>query len=68
MITKWIVESFFFFFCSGEGDCEILLGKEESKKTNSRIRESGSARKKKKVWRKYLGKETFGVYIINVSE
>ena len=50
-------------------DCGILLGKEESKKTNSRIRESGSARKKKKkVWRKDPGKETFGAYIINVSK
>lgn len=48
-------------------DCGILLGKEESKEMNSRIRVSGSARKKKNVWRKDLRKETFGVYIINVS-
>lgn len=50
-------------------DCGILLGKEETKETNSRIRESGSARgKKKNVWKKDLRKETFGVYIIDVSK
>lgn len=49
-------------------DCGILLGKEESKETNSRIRESGSAREKKNVWKKDLGNETFGVYIIDVSK
>ena len=40
-------------------DCGILLGKEETKETNSRIRESGSARGKKKMsgkrtWEKKL--------------
>lgn len=54
MITKWIVESYWV--------------RRESKETNSRIRESGSAREKKMSGKRTWEMETFGVYIIDVSK
>lgn len=60
---------FFFFFAVGRGIVKSYWVKKKVKKPivgSEKV--EVLEKKKKKVWRKYLGKETFGVYIINVSE